>query len=120
MQIILNVLIAVIIILFIQWLIKEYPAILAPDNTSIIGITQEPSTQACYLVFYDEIVDQIIQRYEHIQYIPYGDLYELEEIGVGGYGTIYTAKYNGKLKKHISMSETVVLKRFKSFDEMPE
>ena len=41
-------------------------------------------------------------------------------IGSGGYGTVvYTAKY----KKHsqvMNKEETVVLKRFKNFDQTPE
>ena len=49
--------------------------------------------------------------------MPYSDFYELKEIGSGGYGTVYTAKY-GKYSNDIP--ETVVLKRFKSFDETPE
>ena len=50
--------------------------------------------------------------------MQYCDFYELKEIGSGGYGTIYTAKYKNYSEKN--MEETVVLKRFKSFDEMPE
>ena len=49
--------------------------------------------------------------------MQYSDFYELKEIGFGGYGTVYTAKYKGGDKY---IPETVVLKRFKSFDEMPE
>ena len=57
--------------------------------------------------------------------MQYGDFYELKEIGSGGYGTVYTAKYKGtaKYKKYsgvFDMPQTVVLKRFKSFDETPE
>ena len=51
--------------------------------------------------------------------MQYSDFYELKEIGSGGYGIVYTAKY----KYHsygIVIPETVVLKRFKSFDETPE
>ena len=47
--------------------------------------------------------------------MQYSDFYELKEIGFGGYGTVYTAKY----KKHSevkNMEETVVLKQFKNFD----
>ena len=51
--------------------------------------------------------------------MEYNDFYELKEIGAGGYGTVYTAKYK-KYSEIKSMKETVVLKRFKSFDEMPE
>ena len=48
--------------------------------------------------------------------MQYSDFYELKEIGAGGYGTVYTAEYIGEE----DMKETVVLKRFKSFDEKPE
>jgi len=43
--------------------------------------------------------------------MQYIDFYELEEIGSGGYRTVYTTKYR---------NYSVVLKRIKSFDEMPE
>ena len=46
----------------------------------------------------------------------YSDFYELKEIGSGGYGTVYTAKYKGEE----NMPQTVALKRFKNFDGMPE
>ena len=48
--------------------------------------------------------------------MQYGNFYELKEIGSGGYGTVYTAEY----KEEENMPQTVVLKRFKSFDETPE
>ena len=51
--------------------------------------------------------------------MQYSDFYDLKEIGSGGYGTVYTAKYNEYLEFY-NMAEIVVLKRFKSFDEMPE
>jgi hypothetical protein len=51
--------------------------------------------------------------------MQYSDFYELKEIGSGGYGTIYTAKYRNYSEVR-GMMETVVLKRFKSFDETPE
>ena len=48
--------------------------------------------------------------------MQYADFDELKEIGSGGYGTVYTAKYkNYSAEEHVP--ETVVLKRFKSFDE---
>ena len=47
------------------------------------------------------------------------NFYELKEIGFGGYGTVYTAKYR-KYSEVKRMKETVVLKRFKSFDGTPE
>ena len=51
--------------------------------------------------------------------MQYNDFYELKEIGAGGYGTVYTAKYK-KYQEVEDMQQTVVLKRFKSFDETPE
>ena len=41
---------------------------------------------------------------------------ELKEIGSGGYGTVYSAEHRGEE----NIQQTVVLKRFKSFDETPE
>ena len=84
----------------------------------IIGITQEPSTRGYYLVFYHEIrpaLDKIIECYGCVQYMEYGDFDKLEEIGSGGYKTVYTAKYK-YIGGHIP--ETVVLERFKSFDQI--
>ena len=70
--------------------------------------------------------------------MQYSDFYELKEIGFGGYGTVYTAKYEKYSEEDDSEEddleeddleeddleeddlETVVLKRFKSFDETPE
>ena len=52
--------------------------------------------------------------------MQYSDFYELKEIGAGGYGTVYTAKYR-KYSEVKNMDETVIFKRFKSFDdETPE
>jgi len=48
--------------------------------------------------------------------MQYSDFYEIRQIGVGGYGTVYTAEY----KEVEDMQQTVVLKRLKSFDETPE
>ena len=50
--------------------------------------------------------------------MQYSDFYELNEIGSGGYGNVYTARYKGELERN--MPQTVVLKRLKSFDETPE
>ena len=52
-------------------------------------------------------------------YMQYSDFDEIKEIGSGGYGTVYTVKYK-KYSEVWGMEETVVLKRFKSFDETPE
>ena len=99
----------------------EYPEILTPENIWIIGITQEPSAWQYYLVFYHEIcpiLDKIIQRYNTVDIMQYSDFDEIKKIGSGGYGTVYTARYKGDV--YIYKEETVVLKRFKSFDETPE
>ena len=53
-----------------------------------------------------------------MKYMQYSDFDELKEIGSGGYGTVYTAEY--KKFSEENMRPTVVLKRFKSFDETPE
>ena len=84
---------------------------------------QDPSTQEYYLVFYFDmhaILDRIIQCNRFvIKYFPYNDFYELKEIRSGGYRTVYTAKYRNYLEAW-DMEETVVLKRFKSFDGTSE
>ena len=51
--------------------------------------------------------------------MQYSDFYELNEIGSGGYGTVYTAKYRNYFEVR-QMQQIAVLKRFKSFDETPE
>jgi len=51
-----------------------------------------------------------------MRYIQYSDFDEIKEIGSGGYGTVYTAKYKNYPEVE-DMEETVVLKRFNSFDE---
>ena len=70
------------------------------------------------MVFYYDvhaILDNFIQNNEWVEYMQYNDFYELNEIGSGGYGKVYTAKYRNYSKAYI-----VVLKRLKSFDETPE
>ena len=105
---------------------EEYPPILTPDNIWVIGVTQEPSTEDYFLVLYNDIhalLNRFIRFYEgafntHLKYMQYVDFDEIKEIGSGGYGTIYTAKY--KYSEVRRMPEIVVLKRFKRFDQMPE
>src|SRR6185312_4285866 len=85
-------------ICLLKQLTKEYPEILTPENIWIIGITQAPSTREYYLVFYYDIhslLDRFIRNNESLVYMQYGDFHELKEIGSGGYGTVYTAKYKG-------------------------
>ena len=55
----------------------------------------------------------------NVMYVRYNDFYEFKEIGSGGYGSVYTAKYRNYSEVR-NMQQTVVLKRFKSFYEMPE
>ena len=112
----------VTIFYLLEQLIKEYPTILTPENIWIIGITREPSTCEYYLVFYYDIhalLDSFIRNNEDVKYMQYADFDEIKEIGFGGYGTVYTAKYR-KYSEVKGMQETVVLKRFKRFDETPE
>jgi len=45
--------------------------------------------------------------------MQYADFDEIKEIGSGGYGTVYTAKYK---KYSHDVPPTVVLKRFKNVD----
>ena len=70
-------------------------------------------------MFYHDVhslLDSFVRNSKWVKYMQYSDFYELKEIGSGGYGTVYTAKYKGEE----DIPETVVLKRFKSFDETPE
>ena len=87
----------------------------------IIGITQEPSTREYYLVFYYEIrpiLDKIIEFHkEDLQYVQYSDFDKVKEIGSGGHGTVYTAKYKKYLVDE-RIYEDVVLKSFKNFDQI--
>ena len=94
---------------------------MTPDNVWVIGITYQPTIREYYLVFYHDIhaiVDKFIQNNNYVKYVQYSDFGEIKQIGVGGYGTVYTAKYNGKSEKHINMPNTVVLKHFKSSDKL--
>ena len=59
-------------------------------------------------------MDRFIRNNERVNYMQYSDFYELKEIGFGGYGTVYTAKYK-KYSEVEGMQETVALKQFKSF-----
>ena len=54
-----------------------------------------------YLVFYYDvhaILDGFIRINSDVKYMQYSDFYELNEIGSGGYGTVHTARYKGKLE----------------------
>ena len=95
---------------------------MTPDNIWLVGITQNPFTKEYYLAFYYDthaILDNFIQINEDVNYMEYGDFYEIKEIGCGGYGTVYTGKY--KLREQlIYKPKIVILKRFKHFDQMSE
>jgi len=94
--------------------------ILTSQNIWIIGIAQEPYSHDYYLVFYQDlrsVLDRLIQMMKNshgrsLEFIQYEHFDELEEIGSGGYGKVYMAKYKS--------NERVVLKRFKKLDEKPE
>src|SRR5438128_2200772 len=87
--------------------------ILTPDNVWVIGITQELSTRDYYLVLYYDIhpILSRLVRITNMAFIQYDDFYEIEEIGSGGYATVYTAKYN-KYRENWCITERVVLKEF--------
>ena len=100
-------------------LTQKYPEISTPENIWIIGITR--NTQACYLVFCLEIrsiLDKLKQINEDVEYMEYCDFSEIKQIGTGGYGTVYTARYDGMSKKHINVLKAVVLKCFKGSDKL--
>ena len=51
------------------------------------------------------------------EFMQYDDFYEIKEIGSGGYGTVYTARY----KRYLPYEpERVVLKKFKNIDNKIE
>jgi len=53
----------------------------------------------------------------NLRYYKFEDFDEIEEVGSGGYGTIYSAKF--KLNRY-PLKGRVALKRFKSSEQMPE
>ena len=61
-------------------------------------------------------MDTFIRLSGFAKYMQYADYYELKEIGSGGYGTVYTAKYKGDQWD----LKNFVLKRFNCLDQMPE
>ena len=73
------------------------------------------------MFYYDvhSLLDRFIRRNNYVEYLLYNDFYELKEIGSGGYGSVYTAKYR-KYSEVKDMEETVVFKRIRNFDKMPE
>ena len=84
-----------------------------------------PSTQEYYLVFYYDVLsllDRCIIQHDNrgrMQYMYYEDFDEIKEIGSGGYGSVYTARYI--LYTGVPfMKETIVLKRINNSDEKPE
>jgi len=65
-------------------------------------------------------LDRFIQLRDNVKRIEYANFDEITEIGSGGYGTVYTAKYRKYSEVRDMEEETVVFKRFKSFDQTPE
>ena len=62
-------------------------------------------------------------RISYLKFIQFDGFYEIEEIGSGGYGTVYTAKYKHKLFNVFNQEmniEQVVLKKFKNIDRKTE
>jgi len=56
---------------------------------------------------------------KNVQFMPYTDFDEIEEIGSGYYGTVYSAKH--KVNRYVMYGqERVALKCFKNFDQAPE
>ena len=53
-----------------------------------------------------------VGRYKKLEFVPYEDFSEIEEIGSGGYGVVYAAKYKSVDRR--------VLKSFKDFNQTPE
>ena len=43
--------------------------------------------------------------------MQYSNFYELKEIGAGGYGTVYTAKYKGEVEDMYSNGLITLMKR---------
>ena len=55
------------------------------------------------------------------KFMQYDDFDEIEEIGSGGYGTVYTAKHKHKIIDQDNEEvEQVALKKFKNFDKNAE
>ena len=71
------------------------------------------------MFYYDvhSLLDRFIRLNDDVKYMQYTNFVEIKQIGVGGYGTVYTAK---RKREERRIPQTVVLKRFKSFDETPE
>ena len=63
------------------------------------------------------VLSRFMRNNYGLKFMQYDDFYEIKEIGSGGYGTVYTAKYK-KYTKYIP--EQVVLKKFKNIDRKTE
>ena len=67
------------------------------------------------------LLDKFIRTNDNVKYMQYADFGEITEIGSGGYSTIYTAKFDDRLRQEFLFApETIVLKRFKCFDQTSE
>ena len=47
------------------------------------------------------MLNRFIRLNDRVKHMQYSDFYELEEIGAGGYGTVYTAKYRNYSEEDI-------------------
>jgi len=64
-------------------------------------------------------MDRVMRISKDVQFMPYTDFDEIEEIGSGHYGTVYSAKH--RVYRHIMFGQDrVALKCFKNFDQASE
>ena len=71
------------------------------------------------MFYYDihALLDGFIRNNERVKYMLYGDFYKFKEIGSGGYGTVYTAKYRNYSEVENMESTRVVPSPFSAESE---
>ncbi|UZO20636.1 uncharacterized protein OCT59_013059 [Rhizophagus irregularis] len=105
---------------------KSYSIKYSDNLPSIYGISQNPSTNDYILVLQDGYCEKCAEIYTDIkekwlvEWIPYNQFDNIEEIGTGGFATVYSAKwednilhYNASEKKYErykNLNRTVALK----------
>ena len=57
-----------------------------------------------------------LNEFNRMKFIDYTNFCEIEEIGSGGYGTVYTAKCKADVY-FLKKDQRVALKRFKNFNQ---